>query len=166
MRSGTRAGLSLVILVWKALTVRQRPSRSPLWLQQPGSSLQVCCLQGLFRMVAVLSAASPQHAQADDWMGLYGLLCFRTLTVQVDPRSRSTNSVQRVQLRVVPGLRRYSTFTRGSIRLLMTLTDLIVISDVTVASTMWNFYRFRVGGTCPLAGQPRIFWSWGWVTVK
>lgn len=109
---------------------------------------------------------SQSPAQADDWTGLCGLLCFRTLTVQEDPRSRSTNSVQGMQLRVVPGLRRYSTFTRGSITLLMTLTDLIVISDVTVASTMWNFYRFRVGGTCPLAGQPRIFWSWGWVTVK
>lgn len=79
----------------------------------PGSSLQVCCLQGLFQMVAVLSAASPQSAQADDWLGLYGLLCFWLLTSQVDTRSRSTNSVQSVQLRVVPGLRRYSTFTRG-----------------------------------------------------
>lgn len=48
----------------------------------------------------------------------------------------------------------------GSVRLLMTLIDLIIISDVTVASMMWNFYRFREGGTCPLAGQPRIFWSW------
>ena len=93
-------------------------------------------------------------------MGIYGLLCFWPLTSQVDPRSRSTNSVQGVQLRVVPGLRRYSTFTRGSIRLLMTLIDLTIISDGTVASMMWNFYRFRVGGTCPLAGQPRIFWGW------
>lgn len=67
VKSGTRAGLSLVILVWKALTVRQRPSRSPLWLQQPGSSLQVCCLQGLFRIVAVLSAASPQHKLMTGW---------------------------------------------------------------------------------------------------
>lgn len=62
VKPGTRAGLSLVILVWKALTVRQRPSRSPLWLQQPDFSLQVCCLQGLFQMVAVLSTVSPQSA--------------------------------------------------------------------------------------------------------
>lgn len=34
---------------------------------------------------------------------------------------------------------------RGSITLFMTLIALIIISDVTVASPVWNFYRFRVG---------------------
>lgn len=56
---------------------------------------------------------SQSSAQADDWMGIYGLLYFQTLTVQEDPRSHSTNSVQGVQLRVVPRLRRYNTFTQG-----------------------------------------------------